>query len=127
MAPRIVNFDEWSGHLLERLGRQIELTADAGLQALYDEVAAYPNVRRQAPSEDASRAVLVPLRLRHGVGELMLFSTVTTFGTALDITLGELAIEAFYPADEATAEALTRDTALRPAPRATSGARGSSA
>jgi transcriptional regulator with XRE-family HTH domain len=106
MAPRIVNFDEWSGHLLDRLRRELELTASAELQALYDEVAAYPDVRTEPPETDAGRDVLLPLRLRLGERELAFFSTVTTFGTARDVTLEELSIEAFYPADDLTAAAL---------------------
>jgi transcriptional regulator with XRE-family HTH domain len=106
MAPRIVNLDEWSGHLLERLRRQIELTADAELQALYEELAGYPNVRTEPPGSDAAQQVFLPLRLRLGTHTLSFFSTVTTFGTPLEVTLDELTIEAFYPADETTAAAL---------------------
>jgi transcriptional regulator with XRE-family HTH domain len=106
MAPRIVNFDEWSGHLLDRLGRQVELVADPELEALYAEVVRYPNVRTEPPKEDATRDVFLPLRLRRGESELTFFSTVTTFGTPFDITLEELSLEAFYPADGATADAL---------------------
>jgi transcriptional regulator with XRE-family HTH domain len=106
MAPRIVNFAEWSGHLLERLRGQIELTADAESQALYDELADYPNVRTEPPAGDASHRVLLPLQLRLGAHTLSFFSTVTTFGTPLEVTLEELTIEAFYPADETTAAAL---------------------
>ena len=65
----------------------------------------------QAPEPSAAADLLVPLRLRHGEGELALLSTVTAFGTALDVTIEELSIEAFYPADAATAAALTRAAA----------------
>jgi transcriptional regulator with XRE-family HTH domain len=104
MAPFIVNFEEWSGHLLERLRRQIEITGDAELQALYEEAAGYPGVRVYLGQEE--HELVLPLQLRRGEAVLSFFSTVTTFGTALDITLAELSIEAFYPADEATAAAL---------------------
>jgi transcriptional regulator with XRE-family HTH domain len=105
MAPNIVNLGEWRAHVLDRLRRQVALTADDELAALYAELAAYPG------GEDVQHAVTggeiaVPVRLRTEVGELAFFSTVTTFGTAVDITLAELSIEAFFPADEATAALL---------------------
>jgi transcriptional regulator with XRE-family HTH domain len=107
MAPRIVNFAEWRAHLLERLRHQVALTGDDALAALYDEVAEYPGP--PAPRADEShgaREVFVPLVFRHRDTELRFFSTVATFGTAVDITVAELAIESFFPADAATAEAL---------------------
>jgi hypothetical protein len=107
LAPRIVNFGEWSRHLLGRLQRQAETTGDDAVRALHDELAAYPGVVSEAdPGDEDAAEILLPLELRHGDGELRLFSTVTTFGTPLDITLSELAIEAFYPADDATAAVL---------------------
>ena len=109
LAPRIVNFQEWSAHLLHRLRRQFVLTRDADVGALYEELRGYPNVSTdddQVESEDAG-ALAVPLVLRAGDGELRFLSTVTTFGTAVDITLAELSIEAFLPADDATAAALS--------------------
>jgi transcriptional regulator with XRE-family HTH domain len=109
MAPHILNLAEWSRHLLERLRRQIELTADGELQELYDELAAYPGVDATAGAEPGpAQEILIPLRLRHGDGVLEFFGTVTTFGTPLDITLSELVVEAFYPADARTADALNR-------------------
>jgi transcriptional regulator with XRE-family HTH domain len=109
LAPRIVNFGEWSRHLLSRLHRQAETTGDEAARALYDELASYPGVVSEAePGDEDPAEILLPLQLHHGDGELTLFSTVTTFGTPLDITLSELAIEAFYPADEATADVLRR-------------------
>jgi transcriptional regulator with XRE-family HTH domain len=103
MAPRILNLGEWRAHLLERLDRQAALSGDAALRALYDEIAAYP-----APEWDGHVApggeIAVPLRLRVGGDELAFFSTVATFGTAVDITVAELAIESFFPADAATGE-----------------------
>jgi len=108
MAPRIANLAEFSAHLLERLDRQVASTADAELEALYDELRQFPGVhqRSPAPAEPAS-LLFVPLVLRvRGGGELSFVSTVATFGTALDITMAELAIESFFPADAATAAAL---------------------
>jgi transcriptional regulator with XRE-family HTH domain len=108
MAPRIANFAEWSGHLLHRLRRQVELTADAELARLYAEVAEYPDVSREPPTAGTPADIVLPLRLRSQDGELSFFSTVTTFGTPIDVTLSELAVEAFYPADRETAAQLTR-------------------
>ena len=107
LAPRIANLGEWRVHLISRLRRQVALTADPVLADLYDEVRAYPCDDEQ-PDVDVPAAgeVFVPLRLRHGHGELRFFSTVTTFGTPLDVTVAELAIESFFPADAATAAAL---------------------
>jgi transcriptional regulator with XRE-family HTH domain len=108
IAPRIVNFPEWSAHLLHRLRRQFVLTRDPAVGELYDELRSYPGVANEEPhveAEDAG-ALAVPFRLRAGDGELSFLSTVTTFGTAIDITLAELTIEAFLPADDATAAAL---------------------
>ncbi|MEU8300175.1 helix-turn-helix transcriptional regulator [Micromonospora sp. NPDC048909] len=107
LAPRIVNLAEWRGHLLGRLRRQLGLTADADLAALHDELRGYPGgtpeVGLPGPGD-----VVVPLRLRHDDGELRLLSTVSTFGTPLDVTVQELSIESFFPADEATAAHLRR-------------------
>src|SRR5690348_16912662 len=101
MAPRIVNLPEWRAHLLDRLGRDIEMTADPALIALRDELAGYPSP--PPASQPDSRAILVPLRLRVGDAVLSLFSTTTVFGTPRDVMLSELAIESFYPADAPTA------------------------
>src|SRR6476620_8744887 len=105
LAPRIRNLAEWRDHLLERLRRQIALTGDPALQTLFDELAGYP-VTDPGPELGARNDVVVPLRLDTDAGELTFFSTVTTFGTPVDITVEELAIESFFPADERTAEAL---------------------
>jgi hypothetical protein len=110
LASRIANLGQWRTHLLERLARQAAVTGDPALRTLHDELASYP-----APAGDgddvvgiAANDVVVPLRLRMGGGELRFLSTVTTFGTAVDITVEELAIESFFPADARTAEALRR-------------------
>ncbi len=112
VAPRIANLAQWREHLLARVRRQIAVTGDATLRALLAEVEGYPAPAPE-PAEAGTRdapheAVLVPLRLRTGDGELAFLSTVATFGTAVDITVAELAIESFFPADEATATALHR-------------------
>jgi transcriptional regulator with XRE-family HTH domain len=110
LAPRIVNIIEWRSHLFERLRRQIDLTADPTLVELLKELRSYPVPEAQKarePSVDYA-GVVVPFRVRAGDGELAFFSTTTVFGTPIDITLSELAIEAFFPADEATVAALRR-------------------
>jgi transcriptional regulator with XRE-family HTH domain len=106
MAPRILNLGEWRAHLLERLARQVTLTGDAGLAALHDELVRYPGGAGDGAAEDPGAGIVVPLRLRTDQGELAFFSTVTTFGTPVDITVSELAIESFFPADTETAEAV---------------------
>jgi transcriptional regulator with XRE-family HTH domain len=105
MAPHILNFDEWSGHLVQRLRREVALTGDGALEELLVEVLTFPGVR-EAPLVDAAAEILLPLQLRHGDAQLSFFGTVTTFGTPADVTLAELSVEAFYPADAETAAAL---------------------
>jgi transcriptional regulator with XRE-family HTH domain len=106
VAPRIVNLAEWRAHLLDRLGREAVISGDPALAALHAELAAYPcDEPARSPDLDAG-AIAVPLRLRHDGGELAFISTVTTFGTALDVTVAELSIESFFPADAATADVL---------------------
>jgi transcriptional regulator with XRE-family HTH domain len=98
MAPRIENLGEWRSHLLADLAREAQASGDPALQTLYDELEAYPGPEVEAQAYD----VFVPLRL----GELSFLSTRTTFATAVDVTVSELAVEAFFPADAATAAAL---------------------
>jgi transcriptional regulator with XRE-family HTH domain len=108
LAPRIANLAEWGTHLLTRLHRQVVLTGDPELVALRDELLGYPGVGGIAEAHDPASMLFVPLRLRTGDTVLSFFSTLATFGTAVDITLAELAIESFFPADDATASALNR-------------------
>jgi transcriptional regulator with XRE-family HTH domain len=121
-APRIANLPELRAHLLDRLRRHVALTADDRLAALHAELLAYPAPEPDGPGGDgappATAEIAVPLRLRppDGGPELRFFSTVATFGTAVDITVAELAIEAFFPATAATAAAL-RERADRAAGR----------
>lgn len=106
MAPRIANLAEWSGHLIERLGRRAAITGDDELSRLRAELLGYPGVEAEPPLGDSAGAeIALPLRLRHGMGELVFLSAQMTFGAAVDITLSELSLEAFYPADERSAEA----------------------
>lgn len=106
MAPRILNLGEWRGHLLHRLDHERRLTGDPGLDELHQELLGYPGP--VAPDAPGAGAIMVQLRLAgaEGSGELTFFSTVTTFGTAVDVTLSELSLEAFFPADAETAERL---------------------
>lgn len=107
MAPRILNFAQWSSHLIRRLRRRAAITADRELELLYAEVKDYPNVALETPDgESEASEIVLPLRIRHSSGELAFLSTISTFGSAHDITLAELSVEAFYPANAATANVL---------------------
>ena len=108
LLSRIANAAEWRSHMLSRLARQVRESGDGTLAALHDEVYAYG-----VPSADASAArgprhddVIVPLQLRTPVGVLSFISTTLLFGSPTDVTLAELAVELFYPADDATGEAM---------------------
>ena len=107
LAPRVGNLEEYSAHLLDRLRRQASAAGDEGLVALHEELATYPGVRDDGGAQASPADLLfVPLVLRTPGGTLTFFSTIATFGTALDITIAELAVESFFPADEATSTAL---------------------
>ncbi|MFG2593464.1 helix-turn-helix domain-containing protein [Streptomyces sp. NPDC048438] len=115
LAPRIRNLGEWRGHLLERMERQAALRSSEALRGLYEEVAAYP-----APAGDtsagpdertdgrgsAAHPYALPLRIEAGGRVLSFISTATTFNTPMDVTVAELAVETFLPADTETAAAL---------------------
>ena len=103
MAPRIVNLAEWRAHLLGRLHRQALATGDPALHELHTELRGYPGGEADPPGPTE---VVVPLRYRRGAAELSFFSISAVFGTPLDVTVAELAIESFFPADEATAKVL---------------------
>lgn len=112
LAPRIANLREWRWHLLDRLRGQIDLTADPVLSELLNELRAYPvadgSHGSRSPPRDDYAGVVVPLRLVTEHGTLALFSTTTVFGTPVDVTLSELALESFFPADGPTGEILRR-------------------
>lgn len=103
-APRILNLPEWRTHILARLRRQVEVSADPALLALLDELRAYPAPAAAQPVDTSG--VAVPLRLAMPGGTLSFLSTTMVFGTPVDITLAELTIEAFFPADGETAAAM---------------------
>jgi transcriptional regulator with XRE-family HTH domain len=110
LAKNIVNYFEWRHHLIEHLERQVLITGDALLSALVAELREYAPPRgavRPRASDDFGYNVAAPLRLNTPAGQLSFMSVTTVFGTPIEITLEELAIESFFPADEATAEFLT--------------------
>ena len=105
LAPRIANLAQWRAHLLARVRQQVLVSADPVLAALVEELRAYP-APPDASHEPGEAAVVVPFVLRTPTGLLSFISTTTVFGTPVDVTLSELAIEAFFPADAATVAAL---------------------
>jgi transcriptional regulator with XRE-family HTH domain len=110
LASRIANLPQWVDHLLGGLRRQIALTGDDELRALESELVGYVEAQGVSPhiEVDTPRAIAIPMRLRTDDGELAFITMLATFGTAIDITLDELAIETFLPADARTAEVLTK-------------------
>ena len=113
LAARTINLADWSAYLLRQIRRTIALTGDAALVELEAELRSYPNLTDLAPTVEGDERdveLLVPLRLRTGAPdgdtELSLFTTLTTFGTPRDITLDEVSVELFFPADAATEAAL---------------------
>jgi transcriptional regulator with XRE-family HTH domain len=103
LAPRTVNLGEWRAHLLDRVRRQVAVTLDPELSELYDELREYPCDQPEPDVEmPGPGSIFVPLRVRYADRELAFVSTIATFGTPLDITVAELAIESFFPADEET-------------------------
>ena len=105
LAPRVENFDEYADHLLSRLQHQVAVSADPELVDLPEEMRGYVG-RRHPHTVVAPSSVLMPMRLRVGDHVLSMMSTIAVFGTPVDITLAELAIETFFPADAATAHLL---------------------
>jgi transcriptional regulator with XRE-family HTH domain len=107
LAPHIVNFGQWRAHLLERLREQVSLSGDDTLAALLASLRDLPN-RDGSPRGNATTfgGIAVPLQLRTPGGVMSFISTTTVFGTPIDITLSEIALETFFPADAATAEML---------------------
>jgi hypothetical protein len=111
MAPRIANFAEWARHVLDGMAAELARNPDERLAALHAELSVH------VPPADIGPGHLgfaVPLELRTPRGELRLMTTITSFATAVDVTISELKLEAFLPADQATATALTRVTKRLP-------------
>ena len=115
LAPKIANLGQWRAHLFERLRQQIAATADPALAALLEELRGYPAPvgADELRLEGEHLGVAMPFRFRSAAGTLNFISTTTVFGTAVDVTLQELALESFFAADEFTAQAL-RALALTP-------------
>ncbi|MGW8552459.1 helix-turn-helix domain-containing protein [Streptomyces tubercidicus] len=110
LAPRIRNYREWRGHLLSQMERQLALMRSAPLRALYDEVAAYPlppGGHTSAALGDHSPFAL-PMMIEHHHTVLSFVSTIATFNTPMDVTVSELAVETFLPADAETADFLRK-------------------
>lgn len=110
LASRVVNFREWRSHIVKRLSHEIDVSADPQLAALLDELKSYPvPFEAEAPKKAESGGhadIAVPLILTSDAGPLSFLSTTTVFGTATDVTLSEVTIEAFFPADAQTSKAM---------------------
>jgi transcriptional regulator with XRE-family HTH domain len=112
LGPRIVNFADWHAHVVDRLRRQVDLTADPGLIALLDEVRSYGRVLarpgRPRAAAHAAPEMIVPFQVRIAGEVATFFTTTMVFGTPVEVTLSELALESFFPADAATAALVKR-------------------
>jgi transcriptional regulator with XRE-family HTH domain len=103
MAPRVINLEEWRAHVLARLRAQIAVTADEGLAELYEELKSYGD-GDEPPGGEARIGPLIPFRLSTDFGPLNFLTTTMVFDTPLDVTLSELIVECFFPADAETTE-----------------------
>lgn len=115
LAPRIANYNEWRQHVLDKLRHQIEVGADRTLEALRNELRDYPaphGAHPAPPAHEQAPRFVVPFQLVTDDETLSFFSTTTVFGTPVEVTLSELSIEAFYPADQSTMQALHKAAAL---------------
>lgn len=110
LAPKIVNLAQWRSHLFERLRQQVHATDDATLAALLEELRGYPvpEGAGDVHLEGEHLGVVMPFRFRSSFGVLSFISTTTIFGTPVDVTLQELALETFFPADAMTGEVLRK-------------------
>ena len=113
LAPKTLNYTAWRAHLLDRLHRQAAASADPALLSLLSELRGYPppaGAQPARPSPDFG-GMVIPFEFASDAGTMSLLSTTTVFGTPVDITLSELAMECFYPADDATAALLRQQAA----------------
>jgi transcriptional regulator with XRE-family HTH domain len=110
VAPRIANLAQWRNHIFERLRQQIQATGDGELVSLLEELRGYPVPEGSGDvhMEGEHLGVVMPFKYRTDHGILNFISTTTIFGTPVDVTLQELAMETFFPADAMTAQALRR-------------------
>lgn len=111
LARRILNFRDWRAHVLARLTHEIDVSASPRLADLLDELKGYPvpsqaQITRQYLAD--STGIAVPLVLASDDGPLSFISSTTVFGTAVDVTLSEVTIETFFPANPETAAAMAR-------------------
>lgn len=106
LAPRIVNLRQWRDHTLRRVRRQLDRTASPQLTELHAELASYPVPGTDHTTDGPANDYVMPMRMRTHLGELSLLYATTVFGSPRDVTLDEIAIETFFPADAATARAL---------------------
>ena len=107
LADSILNLGQWRQHLFERLRQQIHATGDASLSALLEELRAYPVPEgNEAQLDGEHLGVVMPLLFKTDAGVMSFISTTTVFGSPVDVTLQELAMETFFPADAATGELL---------------------
>lgn len=106
LAPKIVNLADWKRHILDRLRHQFGESGDPILERLAEELRSYPAPASKAPATGNEALIAVPLILNSPVGQLSFISTTTVFGTPVEVTLSELAIESFFPAEGETAERL---------------------
>lgn len=106
LAPQIANLPEWRAHLLDRLRQQISVSGDPVLEKLLKDLLSYPAPESTSEPHADHAGIVVPLQLSTKAGLLSFISTTTVFGTPVDITLSELAVESFFPADEETAAIL---------------------
>ena len=108
LAPQILNLADWKRHILDRLRHQFSESGDSILEGLFEELRSYPAPASKAPAASSEALIAVPLILNSPVGQLSFISTTTVFGTPVEVTLSELAIESFFPAEGGTAERLRR-------------------
>jgi hypothetical protein len=108
LAPKIVNLSQWRAHLFERLSHQIAASAEPALIALLGELRNLPVPVAEIEEylQGEHMGVAVPMKLRSPAGVLSFISTTTIFGSPLDVTLQEIALETFFPSDEFTRQAL---------------------
>lgn len=107
VAPRIANLADWKRHILERLRHQAAESGDPVLEELAEELRGYPAPASKTPAPATGEVpIAVPLVFDSPAGQLSFLSTTTVFGTPAEVTLSELAIESFFPADAETGERL---------------------
>lgn len=106
LAPRIANLAEWKRHIIERLRHQAAESGDPVLEEMIEELRSYPAPASKTPASSTEVRIAVPMILDSPAGPLSFLSATTLFGTPAEVTLSELAIESFFPADAATGERL---------------------